>query len=238
MQSALLATLLAAMLRHVSAARCIIGTSGMDLYGREGPFVGSCPTFYNFSVFPKQAYLDSLDSCFRHVTWGSPHVPDGAVSYGCCAAVSIGFQGCDALRRNDVTSDWHQCIGESCNALDGVTYVTDDDDDDDDGDDEEEENDDDDDDSSYGSFGSDWVFGVSIVVIITASSVLGAAFCFLLLKSNCCGLGDYRTQFPSVQIRFSSYSNFSSPRKSVAASDKDSLELEQPLSPKDTAGEV
>ena len=45
MQSALLATLLAAMLRHVSAARCIIGTSGMDLYGREGPFVGSCPTF-------------------------------------------------------------------------------------------------------------------------------------------------------------------------------------------------
>lgn len=53
-----------------------------------------------------------------------------------------------------------------------------------------------------------------------------------------CGLGDYRTQFPSVQIRFSSYSNFSSPRKSVAASDKDSLELEQPLSPKDTAGEV
>ena len=124
--------------------------------------------------------------------------------------MSIGFQGCDALRRNDPAADWHQCIGESCNALEDVTYVTDDDDDDE----EEEEKDDDDDDD-----------GVAIVGIIGASIVLAAAFFLLLVKANFCGLCDYSTRF-------------SSPRKSVAASDKDSLELEQPLSPKVTADQV
>ena len=173
--------------------------------------------FYNFSVYPKQAYLDSLDSCYRHVVWGSPHVPDGAVSYGCCAAVSIGFQGCDALRRNDPAAEWHQCIGESCNALEDVTYVTDDDDNEEEEEEEEEKDDDDDDDDDDD--------GVAIVGIIGASIVLASAFFLLLVKANFCGLCDYSTRF-------------SSPRKSVAASDKDSLELEQPLSPKVTADQV
>lgn len=57
MQSTFLVTLLVAMLRQSSSVRCIIGTSGMDLYGREGPFVGNCPTYVQLGV-PADAIPD------------------------------------------------------------------------------------------------------------------------------------------------------------------------------------
>ena len=45
------------MLPQSSSVRCIIGTSGMDLYGREGPFVGNCPTYVQLGV-PADAIPD------------------------------------------------------------------------------------------------------------------------------------------------------------------------------------